>query len=292
MRAPRTFAAIAVLCACAGARASDPLRVELRDRATVGTTLVTVGDVALVTGGDAATRARVQALDLAELKVRLPSGTVQRRAVEYRLRLAGVDARVSGAERATVLLSTRPLTADEVLSAARTELFRAHPNPSDAVIDLAAPITAKLPEIPVNERPSITAKPRGAPGPNGRVQVDVTVASGAEHLLSLAVQCDVQSLTGVRPAAGALSTGGVVPASGVLPAQGSGFAAGEVMMKSGDPIEIRVNGTGFTATAKGTALQTGKMGQTVQVLNTSSKQTVRGRVIGPRAIEVELGGAP
>lgn len=292
MRAPRTFAVLAVLCACVGAPAAEPLRVELRDRATVGTVAVTVGDVALVTGGDAVTRAAAQALDLAELKVRQPSGTVARRAVEYRLRLAGIDARVSGAERATVTLATRTLTADEVLSAARAELFRGQANPADAVIDLAVPITAKLPEIPVSERPSITAKPRGVPGPNGRVQVDVTVASGAEHLLSLAVQCDVQSLTAVRPAGGFVPASGVAPTGGVVPAQGTGFAAGELMMKSGDPIEIRVNGTGFTATAKGTALQAGKMGQTVQVLNTSSKKTVIGRVIGPRAIEIDLGGAP
>jgi flagella basal body P-ring formation protein FlgA len=292
MRAPRTFALLAVLCWCAGARATDPLRVELRDRATVGTTLVTVGDVATVTGGAAGTRAAAQALDLAELKVRQPSAAVLRRAVEYRLRLAGIDARVSGPERAAVTLATRPLTADEVLSAARTELFRGLSNPADAVIDLAAPIVTKLPEIPLNERPSIVAKPRGAPGPTGRVQVDVSVASGAEHLLSLAVQCDVQSLTGVRPAGGLVPASGVTPAGAAVPAQGSGFAAAELMMKSGDPIEIRVSGTGFTATVKGTALQQGKMGQTVQVLNTSSRKTVVGRVVGPRAVEVELGGAP
>lgn len=286
MRAPRIIAVLAVLCGGAVAPAAEPLRVELRDRATVGAVLVTVGDVALVTGGDAAARAAVQALDLAELKVRQPSGSVPRRAVEYRLRLAGVDARVSGAERTSVALATRQLTSDEVLNAARAELFRAHPNPTDAVIDLAAPITTKLPDVPVNERPTVTAKPRGAPGPNGRVQVDVTVASGAEHLLSLAVQCDVQSLTGARPA------GGVLPAGAVVPAPGAGFAAAELMMKSGDPIDIRVNGTGFSATAKGTALQAGKMGQTVQVLNTSSKKTVLGRVVGPRTVEVELGGAP
>jgi hypothetical protein len=292
MRAPRTFAVCAVLCACAVAPAADPLSVELRDRATVGKAAVTLGDVALVTGGDPGTRAAAQALDLAELKVRQPSGTVARRAVEYRLRLAGIDARVSGAERATVVLATRTLTADEVLNAARAELFRGHANPTDAVIDLAVPITAKLPEIPLNERPNVAAKPRGAPGAYGRVQVDVTVTSGAEHLLSLAVQCDVQSLTGVRPAGGLVPASGVTPAGAAVPAQGTGFAAAELMMKSGDPIDIRVNGTGFTATVKGTALQQGKMGQTVQVLNTSSKKTVVGRVVGPRAIEIDLGGAP
>ncbi len=279
MRAPRTFALLAVLCWCAGARATDPLRVELRDRATVGTTLVTVGDVATVTGGAAGARAAAQALDVTELKVRQPSAAVLRRAVEYRLRLAGIDARVSGPERAAVTLATRSLTADEVLSAARTELFRGLSNPADAVIDLAAPIVAKLPEIPLNERPSLAAKPRGAPGPTGRVQVDVTVACGAEHLLSLAVQCDVKPLRGAQQA------GALVPA-------GSGFAVTELMLKSGDPVEIRVNANGFTITAKGTALQAGKMGQSVQVQNADSKRTVVGRVVGPRAVEVELGGAP
>ena len=63
-------------------------------------------------------------------------------------------------------------------------------------------------------------------------------------------------------------------------------------MKSGDPVEIRVNANGFTITAKGTALQAGKLGQSVQVQNADSKRTVVGRVVGPRAVEVELGGAP
>jgi flagellar basal body P-ring formation protein FlgA len=279
MRAPRTFAVFAVLCFCANARAADPLRVELRDRSTVGTMAVTVGDVATVTGGDTSTRAAAQALDLAELKVRQPSATVLRRAVEYRLRLAGIDARVSGPERVAVALTTRPLTSEEVLGAARAELFRAHANPADAVIDLAVPITAKLPEIPVHERPSITAKPRGAPGPNGRVQVDVTVACGAEHLLSMAVQCDVRHLRG-----GVQQAGAQVPVGG--------FATNEIAVKAGDPVEIRVSANGFTVTAKGTALHAGKMGQTVQVQNSESKRTVVGRVVGPRAVEVELGGAP
>lgn len=287
MRAPRPLAVLA-LCAlwaaCAPARAADPLAVELRPHATVGAPVVTLGDVALVTGGDAEARARAARLDLAELKVRQPTGTVARAAVDYRLRLAGTPARVTGAERVTVALALRPVTADEVLAAARAEVLRQQPGTAGAAVELAVPLAVKLPEVPAGERPRIAAKARAAPGPTGRVQVDVTIAAGDEHLLSHAVQLEVRGPGAVRPAGGPVPPGPAAPAGGL--------AAGEVLVRPGDAVEMRASGAGFVATDKGAALQAGRLGQAVLVQNARTKQTVTARVTGPRAVEIDLGGAP
>ena len=208
-----TALAVAALAVAAPARATDPVTVELAGTAPVGKSVVTVGDVALVSGGDADTRARVARIDLAELKAREPGVTVGRRAVEYRLVLAGFEpaaVRVTGAERAAVTVARRAVTLEEVTAAARAEVLRPFTNPAEAVaVELAVPVVVKLPEVPADERVVVTGKARGRPGATGRVQVDMAVAVGGETLLSFAVHLEVRPVG--RPGAAVVPAGGVVP---------------------------------------------------------------------------------
>ena len=287
-------AGLTALAVTAAARAADPVTVELAGTATVGKSVVTVGDVALVSGGDADTRARVARIDLAELKAREPGVTVGRRSVEYRLVLAGFEpaaVRVTGAERATVTVARRAVTLEEVTAAARAEVLRPFTNPAEAVaVELAVPVVVKLPEVPADERAVITARPRGRPGATGRVQVDMAVAVGGETLLSFAVHLEVRPVG--RPGAAVVPAGGVVPPVPLVAAGGTQFASAELLIRPRQRVEMRVTSGGLTVTAAGEAQQAGKLGQIILVQNVDSKKTVSARVTGPGTVEVDLGGAP
>ena len=287
-------AVLTALAVAAAARAADPVTVELAGTATVGKSVVTVGDVALVSGGDADARARVARIDLAELKAREPGVTVGRRAVEYRLVLAGFEpaaVRVTGAERAAVTVARRAVTLEEVTAAARAEVLRPFTNPAEAVaVELAVPVVVKLPDVPADERAVITARPRGRPGATGRVQVDMAVAVGGETLLSFAVHLEVRPVG--RPGAAVVPAGGVVPPVPLVAAGGTQFASAELLIRPRQRVEMRVTSGGLTVTAAGEAQQAGKLGQIILVQNVDSKKTVSARVTGPGTVEVDLGGAP
>jgi flagellar basal body P-ring formation protein FlgA len=72
-----------------GLCAAEPVIVELQAESKVQLAVVTIGDVAQISGGDAAIRERVARLDLADVKPREQSLIVTRRVLDYRIRLAG-----------------------------------------------------------------------------------------------------------------------------------------------------------------------------------------------------------
>jgi flagellar basal body P-ring formation protein FlgA len=283
------FSFIALGLAVVPARADDPVTVELRETATVGRALVTLGDVATLTGGDASARASAARLDLAELTSREPSATIGRRAIEYRLALAGAEAHVTGAARVTVTVARRPLTVEEVTVAARAELLRFYVNPADPVTaELASPIVVKLPEVPSAEHAVITGKPRGAPGALGPVQMDMSISAGGETLLSFPVYFTVRALNPVQPAGGFRGPGpSAAPASGT-----ARFAPAENLIQPHQRVQMEVHSGALLVTAVGEAQQAGKLGQTIPVQNVDSKKVISGRVTGPGTVEIDLGGAP
>src|SRR5262249_880475 len=154
----------------------DPVIVNVAEQASAGTALVTIGDVASVVGGDAATRYRIARIDIAELKPREQNATVGRRAIEYRLQLAGIDplsVQMMGAESTAVSATRRPVTTDEVLAVARAELVhRLGVSPENVSIELIHPIVVKMPEVPTRESVSIVALPHSRVLGFGRVQMD------------------------------------------------------------------------------------------------------------------------
>ncbi|AMV25017.1 flagellar basal body P-ring biosynthesis protein FlgA [Gemmata sp. SH-PL17] len=282
----------------AGAHAADPVVVEVLERSTAGTSIVTVGDVAVVSGGDADARVRVARLDLADLKPREQNVVIGRRSVEYRIQLAGTDAvRVVGAERSTVTVVRRTVTVDEVVAVARAELFRHSADTPGLAIELAQPLVVKLPEIPRDERISITAKPRARAGATGRVQMDMTIASSTgETLLAFAIQLDARS--NAHPGAGAVTRAGgtgasvsSMPGAAVLPASAVGTApTNEVLVRSRQRVEVQVQNGDLKVVMVGEAQQDGRLGQTVFVQNLDSKKLVPAKVVGPGKLEIELGG--
>jgi flagella basal body P-ring formation protein FlgA len=284
------------------ARAADPVVVQLPDRATARTAVVTVGDVATVSGGTPADRAAVAALDVAELKPRQSSASLSRRTVEYRVLLAGLSTvKVTGAERTDVVLARRAVTTDEVAAAVKAELLRQIPWAGETVsADLALPIVVTLPDIPAGETLSVSATPHAAVTKPGRVQMDTTLSAGGQRLLTLAVYFDVQPARPPTspgsvpqlpaPVAGAARS----PLAPLMPVPPAGLArpGGEVVVKAGERVRMTVRSGALTVTAAGEAQQAGRVGDAVRVQNVDSRKVVSGRVTGPGAVEVEPGGAP
>ena len=268
------------------ARAAGPVVVAVRAQASVGTAAVTVGDVAVVTGGDPAARDRVARLDVVELKTRDAAVTLTRRSVEYRVRLAGLDGAdvlVTGAERVTLTPARRPVTADEVIAVARAELLRRLPGPADGVsAEPLAPIAVRLPEVLAGETPTITAVPRGRAVGLGRNQMDVTIACGGEKLLSFGVLFEVK----------AVGAGGVIPAGGAAAVPGTPAARPEVVVKPRDRVTMVVKLGASTVSAVGEAQQGGAVGQVIPVQNVDSKKVISARITGPGIVEVDLPRTP
>ncbi len=291
MRLHQLLFALACIACIGELRAAEPVTVELRDRATVGSSVVTIGEVALISGGDTTTRERIGRVDLAELKARESSVSVGRKSVEYRLILAGFDAnrvRVTGAERSTISLTRRPITIEEVTTAAKTELLRHLANSADPVaIELAQPVLVKLPEVPADEQPTITVRPRGKVGAPGRVQMDVAISSGGVPLLSFAVYLEVKA--SARPATTFAQASAVVPASA---SQQPAPASNPVLIRARQRVTMEVRTGELVVRAVGEAQQDGRLGQSIQVQNVDSKKTIVARVTGPATVEVDIGGPP
>lgn len=268
----RTVLTIAVLLALAGPATADPVTVVLRDRAAPRTAVVTVGDVADLSGGDPAVRAGVAALDLAELKTKDATHTVTRTAVEFRVRLAGLEpVAFAGADKTFVSRARRAVTADEVTAAARDALVKRLPPGTDpAAVVLAQPIVAALPEVADGEPVVVAAEPRAPVTGAGRIQMDATITAGGRRVFALPVYFEVR-------AAG----GAIAPLAPTTP-----------IVRSGERVTMVVRAGGLNVTASGEALQPGAAGQTIRVRNVDSQRVLSARVTGPGTVEVELRGVP
>jgi flagella basal body P-ring formation protein FlgA len=198
-------------------QAAEPLTLDLQTDCKVQTSMVMVANVAHLSGGDSALREQIAGLDLADMKVGEQNLSVTRRVVEYRLQLAGIDpgkVRIIGAERTNITQDRRKITAEEVVTAARTELLRWLTVSQETVtVELAKPVVVGLPEVPVGEIVTISASPYVKPVGIGRIQMHVAISTVNENLLGLKVDLEV------KPINRSASAAGQAPANGVIPAQ-------------------------------------------------------------------------
>jgi flagella basal body P-ring formation protein FlgA len=298
------FAAAAL--AAQVAQSAEPVVVDIRAQTKLGFTIVTIGDVAQISGGEAAIRDRIAHLDLADLKPREQNLTITRRAVEYRLRIAGIDAagvQVIGAERASVTLNRRTITSDEVVAAARTELLRGLSVPRESVtVELARPIVVRLPEVATSDPIIIAAAPHSKTVGIGRVKVDVDIYAGEEKLLSLGVDMEIKPLfrpadpTGQFPGTStppvneprALTSSPVIQASATSPINPTPINPTTVLVRPRQQVMMLVHMGGLNVSAVGEAQQEGRLGQVIPVQNVDSKKTINAKVTGPGTVEIEL----
>lgn len=311
-----SIALVAIAMAASWCRA-EPVTIELQPQSKVQFAIVTVGNVARLSGGDAALRDQIARLDLADLKPREQNLSISRRVVEYRLKLAGIDAAsvlITGAERSSITSDRRVITAEEVVAAARLEVEHWLTVPREGVtIELAKPVAVRLPEVPAGEAVAITAFPHVKPVGLGRVQMHVVISTAEEKLLSLGVDLDVKPLNrtaeaGAQGAAprmmpmnnfepaptGPATRTALVnspdPASQVIPASATTMSSPEAstVIRPRQRVTMLVRSGGLSVTAVGEAQQEGRLGQTILVQNVDSRKMVSARVSGPGTVEVEI----
>jgi flagella basal body P-ring formation protein FlgA len=76
-----------------------------------------------------------------------------------------------------------------------------------------------------------------------------------------------------------------MPAGAMLEADDVG---GEDALKRGDPVTLVSRAGGMEVRMGGRAMGAGKVGSTISVENTASRRIIRGRVVGPGLVEVNL----
>ena len=255
-----------LLLLAAPAPAADPVCITLLAKPGGTDGVVTIGQAAKLTGGTAAAREKMAKLDLVE---RDDTESISRKLVRLRLRLAGFAeadftfADVTGTPNGT------SLTPEVVEEAARQELYRRlGSTPAEAYVDVVKPVVVKLPVTTATDVVELTAVPVGGAAKFGRSQVDVTIKVNGERKLTLPVFLQA-SLT-------------VVPGKGEK-------ASDEVVIKARSRVTMTVKMGDLKVQADGLAVESGKVGQSIRVENLDSKKVVVGVVVGPRAVEIDLG---
>lgn len=125
-----------------------------------------------------------------------------------------------------------------------------------------------------------------APGLVARQPLSAGMALLEEHLEVAEVEwtaSDSQPFTSVQALAGRTLARSLTPGQAVREAD----MRRRQWFVAGDPVRLRVSGSGFQITGEGTALTPGLEGQTVRV-RTEGGRTVVGRATAERLVEVEL----
>jgi hypothetical protein len=268
---PRIF--LVVVAFVAGpACAADPVVIRLPEKANAATAVVTLGQVAEVSGGNARLRARMLDLDLAD---RSDTPTITRRQVEWRLKLAGFrdeEFLVMGANTVTLTSERKLLSSDRVVAAAKVELAkRLGKSTNDLFLDLVQPVLAKLPMVDAGDEVDFDVSPNGGTVRLGRTQMNVTILVNGVHKLTLPVHLHAST----------------VPAS---VATKTPVVEDSVLVKARQEVKMQVRVGDLIVGTFGEALQDGKLGQSIAVRNVDSKKIVTGTVSGPGVVDIESGG--
>ncbi len=322
------------LCVAVGAgatRAADPdvgtVVVTLRAGAAVGESPVCVRHVATLSGGTAALRDRIGALDLADRPKPGKPLPLLRSLVSYRIQVAGVERdhyRVQGAEVVQVTPGPSSFAEDDYLQEARQALLDRLALPADDIAVSLASAPA-LPQMNLSARDeaklqAILPEPVNVPG---RLRIDVALLVNGQRADLVPLLLDVKVYRQVALAARPIESGEVLSdesvryerrpvesANGCLTAKDvkSGqkarraLPAGQVippaaveamnldnpvLVKPRDLVKVVAKVGNLRVSALAEAEQEGRAGDYVRVHNVDSNKRLTGRVVGHGVVEVE-----
>lgn len=246
----------------APALAADPVSITLLPKPTGTESVVTLGQAAKLTGGSAAAREKMAKLDLVE---RSDLESLSRKLIRYRLKIAGyADADFTFADGVP---NGALLSAESVEEAAKQELIRRlGVSPDEVYVDVVKPVVVKLPVVTSVDTVELTAVPVGGTAKLGRSQVDVTIKVNGERKLALPVFLQASAAT----------------------AKGE-KASDDLPVKAKQRVLLTARIGELKVSAAGVAVENGKVGQSIKVENLDSKKVVTGTVVGPAAVEIDLG---
>lgn len=309
----------------AAAAETEPLVVTLRAAATASGSQVTIGDLADLQGESNAERQRIAALDLTELPLSSQPILVSRQQIDFRLQLAGLAAGAYRLEGPRYIRVSRP--AGEGLEAkieavARQALeSKLAGQVKDVSLELAQAIS--LPPLKAEAADIyLEGEVRSPVLPPCRVAVEVSIYVRGARVNGVIVYLDVKNLAPVPVAVRRIEIGEVFSSDNVRlehvsveNPQRAAVAADGLMgrharrpVSAGRPVEpddvesdtpaaIVIHPSDLVhliatvgplqVKTRGEALQSGRVGQLIQVRNLESTNTVTGRVVDRSTVEVE-----
>ncbi len=224
-------------------------------------------------------------------------------------RLHGIDWHpASGSERTVIDRPGRPLTRDEVIDALRPALTRANDDPADTDIELSAFV---LPTVPAGVLPTLSLEQISQDPISGRFGAVLNVMAEGMQPQRLPLSGRVIATQEVPVATRRLPLGTTIAPSDIrmarlpvarLPADvvieppvglttrrtispGQPFttasAARPATIEKGTPVTVTIQNGGLILQLRGRALTSASLGETVQIENPNSHETIEAEVLGP-----------
>ena len=314
---------IGVVLAASSAHAAD-VRVRLAAATTVEVEDLVLGDVATV-DGEEPLAARARALRLGPAPALGAVLRLDHDGVRRRLRAARLDPerfRIEGAERAVVTRAAQVVSAAAIVEAVRRELVERRVRLGQPVDDQFA-VTAVIPpedlRVPTGSVALHARMPDAPPG-SSYLAATVTVTVDGREIQTIPLTMRVGRMRQVVVAAAplaprmALSAAAVrmesrastdMPTDALTDVTGiaeleiiSPVAAGDVltsrtvrprlMVRHGDLVTLMVEGRGFVITTQGRAADDARRGESVRVVNGTSRREVLGIADAPGVVRVPL----
>lgn len=302
-------------------------RVVLRATVTLSEPAVSLGQIADILTDDGELRQRLAALDLLELPLSGPPSVVSRSQISFRLQLAGFDpaqVRLEGPSFARVSLSPEERLEGRIEATARQALLeKIGGNAAHLSIQLAQRIAPP----PFKDNPAemqLEAEAFGRPIIPGRACVNVSIYVRNAQRGTVSACFDIRAIEQAPVALRAIAAGEQLSDKNVqfqqvpvdrpvkpgtkeqllghkarrtLPA-GQVIAPDDVEMEPAaapvivihqhDMVNILVRSGALQVTARGQAMEDGRVDQAIRVRNVDSNTVVTGRVVDRAVVEVEL----
>jgi flagella basal body P-ring formation protein FlgA len=270
--------AVLLQTAAATVQAQEVIVTLLPD-AIVDDTIVTLDQIAKLSGGSTALRKRLGKLDVIDFPSSVSHRVVTSDQVRFRLLLADMEAaefRMSGARRTTIVEPDEPITLRRLLAAAEQALAARYPGDlARAAVTPSKSIDVPSLETRPGDRIRLDAVVKGPVALNGRSRVDVSLNVNGKTREVVPVFLDVAQPAKLAP--------GESPGAKWTPAAGPA----DVLIKAHDNVKLVAVIGSARVEAVGEAQQDGKIGQVIRVRNVESNRIVHGRVEAGGAVIVE-----
>lgn len=301
------------------ASASASVRVHLPREVAVAGPVLTLGAVGVIAADDPEAQKTVASVLLGRAPGSRETITVSRALVLSRLAAVGLngpDVKVTGAAEVSVRLEERQFTGQEIVQAGQT-LLKSLPATGGAVwqpdrtpADLSvagggdAQLQANLTTPATGD--SVVVRVVAVGGKGELARTDVTFRRGQVVRQAVAVRdipvgspltgeaVRIEEVAAARggssqwlPAPMAVALKPIAKGTVIQPAHVEAPLAvkPEVLVRRNQSVIMRINGDGFAITAMGEAMQDGRAGEYIKVLNSDSKRMVIGKVMPDGSIQ-------
>ncbi|MEI7834925.1 MAG: flagellar basal body P-ring formation chaperone FlgA [Planctomycetota bacterium] len=312
----RILSVTAVLGA-AWASAPGGVRVHLPREIVVSDVPLTLGTVGVIVADDPAVQKTAESLPLGRAPGLREAIAITRTTVVSRLASLGLNAaevKVTGAAEVSVRLKERQFTGEELVQAGQMFLKSLPPTAGATwqvdrtPADLLAPggpgvqLQANLAGPPTGE--TVVVRLVATDGKEELTRTDVTFRRG--HMVRQAVavrdipagaplstdavrieDVSVARVPGPQwlPTPTAIALKPIAKGAVIEPAHVEAAAKPEILVKRNQSVVMRINGDGFSISAMAEAMQDGRTGEYIKVLNTDSKRIVIGKVMPDGSIQ-------